>query len=85
MNIEQITRMMDNDGRIGGSLDLRGTSIAALPEGLTSIGGYLDLEGCTSITALPEGLTSSGGSLDLRGTGITALPEGLTVVRRIYR
>ena len=37
MNIEQITRMMDNDGRIGGSLDLRGTGITALPEGLTVV------------------------------------------------
>ena len=43
------------------------------------MGGYLDLEGCTSITALPEGLTV-GGYLDLRGcTSITALPEGITV------
>ena len=38
MNIEQITRMMDSDGRIGGYLDLRGTSIKALPEGLTVVG-----------------------------------------------
>ena len=38
MNIEQITRMMDNDGRIGGYLDLRGTSITALPEGLAVAG-----------------------------------------------
>ena len=60
MNIEQITRMMDNDGRIGGSLDLEGcTSITALPEGLTSIGGTLDLRG-TSVTALPDGLTVAG-------------------------
>ena len=39
MNIEQITHMMDNDGRIGGSLDLEGcTNITALPEGLTVAG-----------------------------------------------
>ena len=39
MNIEQITRMMDNDGRIGGYLYLEGcTSITALPEGLTVAG-----------------------------------------------
>lgn len=31
--------MMDNDGRIGGTLDLEGcTSITALPEGLTAVG-----------------------------------------------
>ena len=55
--------------RFGGSLYLRGTGITSLPEGLT-VGGSLDLEGCTGITSLPEGLTV-GGSLYLRGTGIT--------------
>ena len=50
----------------GGYLDLRGTGITSLPEGLT-VGGSLDLEGCTGITSLPEGLTV-GGSLYLRGT-----------------
>ena len=59
MNIEQITRMMDNDGCIGGSLYLRGTSVTVLPEGLTSIGGSLYLRG-TSVTVLPEGLTVAG-------------------------
>jgi len=49
--------------------------INALPDGLT-VGGWLDLAGCTGITALPDGLTV-GGSLDLRGTGITALPENI--------
>ena len=61
-----------------GSLDLRGTGITSLPEGLT-VGGSLYLEGGTGITSLPEGLTVCG-SLDLEGcTGITSLPEGLTV------
>ena len=56
----------------------------ALPEGL-SVGGYLDLSGCTGLTALPEGL-SVGGSLYLRGcTGLTALSEVLSVGGRIYR
>ena len=58
------------------SLDLSGTSIKELPEGLT-VGGYLDLHG-TPIKALPEGLTV-GGSLYLYGTPIKELPEGLTV------
>ncbi len=53
----------------GGYLYLRGTGITSLPENLT-VGGSLDLEGCTGITSLPENLTV-GGSLDLRGTGIT--------------
>ena len=61
----------------GGSLDLRGTGITALPDNLT-VGGYLDLRG-TGITALPDNLTV-GGSLDLENcTGITALPDNLTV------
>ena len=61
----------------GGSLDLSGTGITALPDNLT-VGGYLDLENCTGITALPNNLTV-GGSLYLSGTGITALPNNLTV------
>ncbi len=61
----------------GGSLDLRGTGITALPDNLT-VGGSLDLRG-TGITALPDNLTV-GGYLDLENcTGITALPDNLTV------
>ena len=72
--LEEMNKMMQENG---GYLDLRGTQITALPEGLT-VGGSLDLRG-TQITALPEGLTV-GGSLDLENcTQITALPEGLTV------
>ena len=75
-------KVKDNHLYHGGSLDLRGTGITSLPEGLT-VGGSLDLEGCTGITSLPEGLTV-GGYLDLRGTGITSLPEGLTVGGNLY-
>ena len=70
------------NGHCGGSLDLRGTGITTLPDGLT-VGGYLDLRG-TGITTLPDGLTV-GAYLDLRGTGITTLPDGLTVGGEIYR
>ncbi|MEZ5674316.1 MAG: hypothetical protein R3D81_03415 [Thalassovita sp.] len=56
--------------RSGGSLDLSGTAITALPDGL-SVGGGLYLSG-TAITALPDGL-SVGGSLDLRGTAIPVI------------
>ena len=42
----------------GGSLDLRGTQITALPDGLT-VGGYLDLRD-TQVTELPDGLTVGG-------------------------
>jgi hypothetical protein len=66
---------------VGGSLDLSGTAITSLPEGLT-VGGSLDLRG-TAITSLPEGLTV-GGSLYLGGTAITSLPEGLTVGGSLY-
>jgi len=44
-----------------------------------SVGGSLDLSGCTGLTSLPEGL-SVGESLYLSGcTGLTSLPEGLSV------
>ena len=43
--LEKLKKMMDDNG---GSLDLRGTAITALPDGLT-VGGYLDLHG-TAIT-----------------------------------
>jgi len=46
------------NGIYGGSLDLSGTGITSLPEGL-SVGGWLDLRG-TGITSLPEGLSVGG-------------------------
>ena len=60
---------MPDNLTVGGSLDLRGTSITALPDNLT-VGGWLDLSG-TSITALPDNLTV-GGSLYLSGMPITS-------------
>ena len=66
LTLERAKAMMDKSG---GWLDLSGTQITALPEGLT-VGGSLDLRG-TQITALPEGLTV-GGLLYLSGTQITA-------------
>ena len=76
---EMGVNLVIKDGKpfYGGSLDLRGTGITALPDNLT-VGDSLDLENCTGITALPDNPTV-GGSLDLRGTGITALPDNLTV------
>ena len=73
LSLEKAKEMME---QTGGWLDLSGTQITALPEGLT-VGGWLDLSN-TPITALPEGLTV-GGWLDLSGTQIKALPEGLTI------
>ena len=63
-----LLEVKDNHLYYGGSLDLEGTGITSLPDGLT-VGGSLDLEG-TGITSLPDGLTV-GGYLDLEGTGIT--------------
>ena len=65
LTLEQAEELMKTNV---GSLDLRGTQITSLPEGLT-VGGWLDLSG-TQITSLPEGLTV-GGSLYLSGTQIT--------------
>ena len=62
---QELEQMMEQNG---GWLDLSGTGITSLPEGLT-VGGWLDLRE-TGITSLPEGLTV-GGSLYLSGTGIT--------------
>jgi hypothetical protein len=66
---------------VGGSLDLCGTQITSLPDGLT-VGGWLYLSG-TQITSLPDGLTV-GGWLDIGGTQITSMPEGLTVGGSLY-
>ena len=71
---KSIQEYMKNGSK--GDLDLYGTPITSLPEGLT-VGGNLDLYG-TPITSLPEGL-EVGGSLNLRNTPITSLPEGLKV------
>lgn len=48
--LEQIKEMMDGDG----SLDLRNASNITLPEGLTTIGGYLYLRNASNITGLKD-------------------------------
>ena len=63
-----------------GDLDLSGTQIQSLPEGLT-VGGWLDLSG-TQIQSLPEGLTV-GGWLDLSGTQIQDTYAERKKVKRI--
>lgn len=73
LTLEQARELMDkNDG----NLDLEGTQITSLPDGLI-VGGDLDIRG-TQITSLPDNLTV-GGYLDLEGTRITSLPDNLTV------
>ncbi len=63
------------------NLDLFGSPITSLPEGL-KVGGNLDLYG-SSITSLPKGL-EVGGHLSLSETPITSLPEGLKVRGNLY-
>ena len=74
--VESEIKVIKKTKKYSGSLDLRGTQITALPEGL-SVGGSLCLQG-TQITALPEGL-SVGDYLYLRGTQIkkTKVPKKL--------
>ena len=50
----RIISTVEIDGPIDGDIDLRGTGITALPDGLT-VGGDLYLRG-TGITALPASI-----------------------------
>ena len=77
LTLEEAKRLMkENDG----NLNLIGTRITSLPDGLT-VGGSLYLSG-TQITSLPDGLTV-GGSLYLIGTQITSLPDNLKIGNKI--
>ena len=60
-----------------GDLDLDNAPIDSLPNSLTKVGGYLDLEN-TLITSLPDNL-KVGGGLYLNKTKITSLPDNLQV------
>ena len=74
VTFEQFSKMENLE--IKGGLDLSGTQIKELPQGL-KVGGSLDLYG-TQIKELPQGL-KVGGYLNLSGTQIKELPQGLTV------
>jgi hypothetical protein len=64
-----------------GNLNLAGTKIEKLPDGLTVVGNlYLAY---AKIEKLPDGLTV-GGKLDITGTKIEKLPDGLTVGGDLY-
>jgi len=67
---------VNGDLYVKGNLDLDGSEIRTLPEGL-KVGGYLSLA-ATKITSLPKGLTV-GGFLSLAHSDIESLPEGLEV------
>jgi len=64
-----------------GNLNLAGTPITSLPQGLT-VGGKLDLRN-TPITSLPQGLEVVD-YLDISDTKITSLPQDLTIVGDLY-
>ena len=66
----QVKQYMKGDRT--GDLDLSGTPITSLPDGLT-VGGYLNLGG-TPITSLPYGLTV-GGNLRLTDTPLAKLSD----------
>jgi len=67
---------VNGDLYVKGDLDLDGSEIRTLPEGL-KVEGYLSLA-ATKITSLPKGLTV-GGFLSLAHSDIESLPEGLEV------
>ena len=81
----QVKQYMKGDRK--GDLDLNGTPITSLPDGLT-VGGSLFLGG-TPITSLPDGLTV-GGNLYLNGTPLAKLSHeeirrGRTIKGEILR
>jgi hypothetical protein len=66
-----------------GSLNLEGSDIVSLPDGL-QVGGSLILRDCKELKSLPDGLVV-GGSLYLEGcTGLTRLPDGLRVGSSLF-
>jgi hypothetical protein len=67
---------------VDGDLDLYGSKIKSLPEGL-KVGGHLSLFHSKNIESLPEGL-QVGRDLYLGFSQITSLPEGLNVGRNLY-
>ena len=66
---------------VKGDLDLYGTQVTSLPDGL-HVGGYLNLRG-TPIKSLPDGLRV-GNFLDLSRTQIKSIPATLEVGEWIY-
>jgi hypothetical protein len=74
--LRRLEKLPPDQRVVKGELDLEGTSITSLPQGL-KVGGNLWLQG-TRITSLPQGLVV-GGSLALMETPITSLPQDLVV------
>ena len=77
-NIERANRLVQDyiDGGSKGRLDLSGTPITSLPQGL-KVGGYLNLV-TTEITSLPSDIQVDG-TLNISATKITTIPPNLKV------
>jgi hypothetical protein len=73
LNNEPLT---EDELTIKADLDLDGSEIRTLPEGL-KVGGFLSLAG-TKITSLPKDLQVNG-FLSLAQSDIESLPEGLSI------
>jgi len=74
--VRKLEKLPPDQRVMNGNLDLSGSSITSLPQGL-EVGGDLYLQQ-TRITSLPQGL-KVGGALWLQHTRITSLPQGLVV------
>jgi len=73
MKLKEITNAYDEaTNTVEGDLDLRGTGVTEIPQGL-NVNGSLYLQGCTGLTSLPE--LTVGGNLDLEGTQIKGNPQ----------
>jgi len=68
----------EDDLYVNGNLNLFGSEIKSLPEGL-KVEGNLFLNDCKNLTSLPEGLKVGESLLLNNCTNLTLLPEGLQV------
>jgi hypothetical protein len=74
--LRRLEKLPPDQRIVNGNLDLRGTPVTSLPQGL-DVSGDLWLTD-TLITSLPQGL-KVGGNILLRDTPITSIPQGLKV------
>jgi hypothetical protein len=75
--LENNITLLKEELEVDGDLDLYGSKIKSLPEGL-KVGGHLSLFHSKNIESLPEGL-QVGENLYLDYTTIDVLPKGLKV------
>ena len=75
--------LTEDDLHIKGDLDLTGSEIEELPEGL-KVRGNLFVEYCSKLTSLPEGLEVGIDLYLMETRNITLLPKGLKVHGDLY-